>query len=731
MPSLRPLLALLLFVAAYWPLAAQDAPPHGTEFWLGFLERYVDPSDPDNPLVQLRLEIVAGDRAAVVRVEVPAGGWSADLTLRPGEAGAVIVPEPLAAVSGSESVDNRSVHVVASAPVVVNAISHDMGSADATTVLPMEALGRDYVIATYDPIGISATLQGYAEFVVVATDDATTVEITPTVSTRGGRPAGIPFSVLLNRGERYQVQSDENLSGSRVRSVGGNPCDRFAVFAGNLLTKVECGSADHLYEQMLPITALGRDHLFVPSGGRTGGDIVEVIAIEDDTRLTDWQGGAPPVLDAGERLRMLIDSAAYISASRPVAVVQYARGRVCDSATLGDPFELQLRPLDEQGIESVVDFIAPGALTFARHYLTIVTGEAGATSLLLDGAPLIAGGSFSDAPGFGWLTIEVAPGAHRLTGSSIVGAVLSGVGPAISYGVDLTGSRRSGVPVIRQTCSCEGVVLEASGGFETYRWSNGDTTRRIVARESGDYVVTAGSNGCATQSAPVSVSVRDASATARLEPRDATIAPGDIVPYTLVLNGRSAPTTCALGVELVALRFRATMLAPDAIDGGRIVGDTLIGNERILTIRATSDTILLDMVAAFGDTTAAAVLLHGIGLDSCMRRIGDTLSRLTFTDCEVGGRRLYIDREAAVIKPLRPDPIRGRATVEFRTLEEGPTRLEIVDLLGRTAATLLETDLRPGDHTAALDASRLAPGVYLLVLRTGRGEVVRRVRVGE
>jgi len=60
-------------------------------------------------------------------------------------------------------------------------------------------------------------------------------------------------------------------------------------------------------------------------------------------------------------------------------------------------------------------------------------------------------------------------------------------------------------------CVGDSVVLEANAGYTSYRWSNGDTTRRLVLRavsQTGSYSVNVeDANGCRAVSAPVAISI--------------------------------------------------------------------------------------------------------------------------------------------------------------------------------------------------------------------------------
>jgi hypothetical protein len=48
-----------------------------------------------------------------------------------------------------------------------------------------------------------------------------------------------------------------------------------------------------------------------------------------------------------------------------------------------------------------------------------------------------------------------------------------------------------------------------------------------------------------------------------------------------------------------------------------------------------------------------------------------------------------------------------------------PVRLEVFDLLGRSIALLVDGSVRPGTHTARINAAGLAPGLYIYRLSSG------------
>ncbi len=78
---------------------------------------------------------------------------------------------------------------------------------------------------------------------------------------------------------------------------------------------------------------------------------------------------------------------------------------------------------------------------------------------------------------------------------------------------------------------------------------------------------------------------------------------------------------------------------------------------------------------------------------------------------------------------VSPNPVSTRGTVRVSLPEAGSVRVVLYDVLGRQVAVLSDGERPAGTHDVALDASRLAPGVYVVRLTTGESTVVRRVTV--
>ena len=200
-------------------------PTLGKEFWCGFLQNAYGAQE-------LRLNI-ASQSATTGTVSMPLTGWSQSINVPANGVVTVIVPVS-AEHTGSETISNKGVLVQTSDSVTVTAVSMQSFTTDAAQVLPIQSLSTSYRAEAY------RGLPGFAEFykselLIIATADGTQIDITPSVNTLGGHLAGSTYTVLLNAGEGYQVQSQlaslDVTGTSIVGTAQSGVCRPFAVFA--------------------------------------------------------------------------------------------------------------------------------------------------------------------------------------------------------------------------------------------------------------------------------------------------------------------------------------------------------------------------------------------------------------------------------------------------------------------------------------------------------------------
>jgi hypothetical protein len=73
-----------------------------------------------------------------------------------------------------------------------------------------------------------------------------------------------------------------------------------------------------------------------------------------------------------------------------------------------------------------------------------------------------------------------------------------------------------------------------------------------------------------------------------------------------------------------------------------------------------------------------------------------------------------------------PNPFNPSTMVEFTLGERGWTRLEVFDVLGRSAALLADGELGPGSHRYQWNTKGLAGGVYFIRLKQGNFVQIQR-----
>jgi hypothetical protein len=168
-------------------------------------------------------------------------------------------------------------------------------SNDITNLFPIEGLGNSYRIMA----GTSGPISNGSQVSFTATQNNTTVTVTPSVNTTTGQPAGVPFNVTLNQNESVMYYaagggSSADLTGSTL--VSDKP---IAVFAGHRCANVppEVTFCDHIIEQMPTTDNFGNNFVIVPTEqrGSSPGDVIKIMADEDNTVVTLNEGGTETV----------------------------------------------------------------------------------------------------------------------------------------------------------------------------------------------------------------------------------------------------------------------------------------------------------------------------------------------------------------------------------------------------------------------------------------------------
>ncbi|HLF34911.1 MAG TPA: gliding motility-associated C-terminal domain-containing protein [Cyclobacteriaceae bacterium] len=477
-------------------LSAQNISTEGDDFWIGFMENWLQ--DEDNPIL---LEIyISADDTTQALIEIPgmSGAFPPlTITVVPGRSSIVPIPTELAMVTGTNTIQNKAVHITTEKDVSVFAMNKRQYSADMAVILPTYTLGNNYfVMSHWEDGNRDNNSHSDSEFVIVSIEDNTRIEIIPSVSTKSGDAAGIPITVTLNEGQCFQVQAAGDLTGSIVRAVRNSldECKRFAVFAGNKYTKVgQCNHPDghdHLYSQMYPLNTWGKEYISVSFLNRTGGDYIKVLAGHDSTKITingiPMTGTDGEYFHTGEFLTDLVDGVNTIASDKPVSVAQFSRSQACDGSR-GDPFQIMLNPT-RQVIQKIT-FYAPEIATLVNFDLSIIAKTSDIETVILDNNSMFSG--FIAVPGnedYSYARILIQGGNHTLKSRDGIIAYVYGYGSNESFGY-ATGAGLGNINLQITTTDQEGESIPSDSichgtpfnfapvtefEFSQYTWNFGD-----------------------------------------------------------------------------------------------------------------------------------------------------------------------------------------------------------------------------------------------------------------
>ncbi len=450
----RVLLLFLVVLASHVQGYAQLS-TIGKEFWVGFMENnrsFPSISNPAGTPDYAVLLISATENTTGV---IEYLGKSTPFTLSTGQQYIFRLSSfDLDLLHRSSGViENLGIHITSSGKVAVHAINERSKSADGTVILPVSALGKDHYITSHfeiNPLGgsVGSNSNNESTLLVVATEDNTLIEITPTQNSISGPgklwTKGIAEEIELDRGQSYQIKARGDLTGSRVRVVGSNAddCKKIAVYGGNKWTSVgACGQAnDHLYQQAYPVNTWGTSFVHTALLGRSSGELVKVLASEDNTEVRVNGLLQTKVLNRGEWMSLEFGAnvSGKIDTSKPSSVTVFSKSRDCNNPlepyfTNGDPFMITYSPTEQLLTE--LTFNAYALPSIVNHYVNIIVKAGEENKTLLDGVNV--GSSFQPLPGdptYKVARIEITQGVHNLSNSSGFAAYVYGFGNIESYG---------------------------------------------------------------------------------------------------------------------------------------------------------------------------------------------------------------------------------------------------------------------------------------------------------
>ena len=416
----------------------KGATTEGKEFWVVFQKNfrdYIEESGtnalkPSEPLF-LELFITSNERARGT-IEVKGIGFKRDFTVNKGEVINIQI-DSAAQVRKSEVIEELAVHIVSDEPIAVYGLSHRYQTTDTYLAYPETVLGKSYRVMGYKWLANDLLSQ----MAVIAVEDNTSVTITPSTKTRGGKAAGKPFTIKMDRGEVYQVIPEFNPS--RTSDLTGSLIEAdkpVAVFSGHNCAYVPSNqykACNLLVEQMPPLQSWGRQFFVGTLAGRQS-SVIRVLAEEDGTEIFE-NNMKVATLNAGqfyENSNLKVNT--MLTSTKPVLVSQFSKGfTVPDPITgsadsVGDPMMIIVAPT-EQFLDGY-RFATPVKGSW-DHYVNIIAPTESISSIRLNGEPI----SPSRFEKFGISRYSIAQvlipyGTYSITGNQPFGLYSYGFGYA-------------------------------------------------------------------------------------------------------------------------------------------------------------------------------------------------------------------------------------------------------------------------------------------------------------
>ena len=410
----------------------------GTSFWMAFPMNFRDYTEnlstralESAEPVFLKVAISSSVRTKG-EISAPLLGYRKEFEVSPGETTFVLL-DSLLQLSASEGISSKGIHITSDHPITVIATSHRYQTTDSYLILPESSLSTEYRLVGYAWLAKDLLSQG----AIVAIEDQTIVEVTPTARTMSGKAIGIPFSITLKRGEVYTIRSyfdvnkPSDLTGTLITS--SKPV---AVFTGHncaYVPDVAYKACNILVEQVPPIETWGTEFVIGRLASRSGYS-VRVLASEDSTVVVEG-GDLVATLDAGEFVeRTIRDRSIHLNTSKPVLVAQYSHGFTSpDPITLradsiGDPMMMFIPSISNYGY--AYRLTAPFDGTW-KNYVTI-SARLGDHEEIAIGREKISPNVFRRIPGSDFVVahILVSSGTHTVVSEHPIGLVCYGFGYA-------------------------------------------------------------------------------------------------------------------------------------------------------------------------------------------------------------------------------------------------------------------------------------------------------------
>ena len=394
----------------------------------------------------LKLTLLASSRNAnTIVVELPGGG-SQTYTIAAGQTQKIEIDPNTAywnpSANEEETPLDKGIRVYSDTDEKFTLYSvNQMGtlgtySYDGAHILPVEALGTEYMVLTNDADAIAT------EFVIMSTRPGVT-NVTMSLKTNSRRGNTQDLSVTLSGSKKvYIVRSkapDPSDPMDQIDLSGSTICadQPIAVWSGNQYTLVPNQGAmsnNHAYDQLLPLNRWGKSFIVPMTAHKARMNAMRIVAQLDGTNVSIKYGtsSTDKTLNAGEATTLFLSQAEdnpnpqnvsrYITSDKPIQVYLLASSGGANTwyDDDGNPIlpynpSMTLIPPLEYLTDSTIFRTYTGGEGTLKHGLNLWALSSETANIRLDGNPITGWKTLPTNSAYSQVTCEIEDTTHIIT----------------------------------------------------------------------------------------------------------------------------------------------------------------------------------------------------------------------------------------------------------------------------------------------------------------------------
>ncbi|XP_043936388.1 IgGFc-binding protein-like [Protopterus annectens] len=225
--------------------------------------------------------------------------------------------------------------------ISVVSLNYKKLSADISIIYPVQSWGTEYYVVT----PLKGPSDSFKEIAIINSnfqENSVEVYLTAPVNMQDKiYPAGSRLIISLDALEVLQLQSDSDLTGTRV--VSKKPV---GVMSGHTCTWYY-SKCNHAYEQLCPVTSWGKSFIVPKVPFQSTSNLVYIIAYQKlRVQIQSLSKSDSKDLNSGDVYQILAPDALYITSNGPIQVMFYCTGGRVGFQSY-DPFLMNIPAIDD------------------------------------------------------------------------------------------------------------------------------------------------------------------------------------------------------------------------------------------------------------------------------------------------------------------------------------------------------------------------------------------------